>query len=321
VKIRRCGKLLAAVLLIANFSARADQPSSCDRACLDDVVDRYLQALLTHDPTRAPLADTVRFTEDGQALKPGDGLWGTISGLGAYRHIIEDPHGDNVAFFGTVREGGDLTILALRLKVQHRKISEIESFLTRNQRLTVLGIPRLEAMTKPEEIWFATVPPEKRATRQQLIETANQYFSGLQNNDGHGVYPFADDCNRIENGLQTTNNPQPQPGVAVGAFNIWALGCKAQFESGFFRMVTRIRDRRFLIVDPERGIVFSFVFFDHSGTVPAVTLTTGQTMPMTIKTPLTWELAEAFKIEDGKIRRVEAALTRAPYGMKPGWPP
>jgi hypothetical protein len=35
--------------------------------------------------------------------------------------------------------------------------------------------------------------------------------------------------------------------------------------------------------------------------------------------PWTWELAEMFKIEKGKIRRIEAILERAPYGMNSGW--
>jgi hypothetical protein len=36
-----------------------------------------------------------------------------------------------------------------------------------------------------------------------------------------------------------------------------ALGCKAQFETGFFHFVTRIRDRRFAVVDEERGLVLA----------------------------------------------------------------
>ena len=46
-------------------------------------------------------------------------------------------------------------------------------------------------------------------SRAALIRTANMYFSGMQKNDGKGVYPFADDCDRIENGTQTTNRPTP----------------------------------------------------------------------------------------------------------------
>ena len=29
----------------------------------------------------------------------------------------------------------------------------------------------------------------------------------MQKNDGKGYYPFVDDCDRLENGMQTTNVP------------------------------------------------------------------------------------------------------------------
>jgi hypothetical protein len=32
-----------------------------------------------------------------------------------------------------------------------------------------------------------------------------------------------------------------------------------------------------------------------------------------------WEIAELFKIEKGKIRRIEAVLEQAPYGSTSGW--
>ena len=35
--------------------------------------------------------------------------------------------------------------------------------------------------------------------------------------------------------------------------------------------------------------------------------------------PWTWQIAELFKIEKGKIRRIEAVLHRCPYGMNSGW--
>lgn len=34
----------------------------------------------------------------------------------------------------------------------------------------------------------------------------------------------------------------------------------------------------------------------------------------------TWEVCEAFKIEHGLIRWIEAVFTQAPYGMRPNWP-
>jgi hypothetical protein len=78
--------------------------------------------------------------------------------------------------------------------------------------------------------------------------------------------------------------------------------CREQFESGqLFNVVSRIRDRRFVAVDRERGIVLAFGFFDH------------------VQINWTWQLAELFKIENGMIRRIEAVFHRCPYGMNSGW--
>ena len=83
--------------------------------------------------------------------------------------------------------------------------------------------------------------------------------------------------------------------------------------------MTRIRDRRFVVLDPERGLVLAFVFFDHAGNVPSVTLTDGRAVPIDVSQPWTWEIAELFKIENNLIRRIEAVIERAPYGMASGW--
>jgi len=99
-----------------------------------------------------------------------------------------------------------------------------------------------------------------------------------------------------------------------------AWSCQKQFESGLLHFVTRARDRRFLVVDRERGQALGFAFFDHAAgktrtfkTPDGRTVTTGPT------TPWTWEIAELFKIEKGKIRQIEAVLDHCPYGMGSGW--
>jgi hypothetical protein len=40
-------------------------------------VDRYLAALEANDPSRVPVTGDVRFTENGQELELGRGLWAT----------------------------------------------------------------------------------------------------------------------------------------------------------------------------------------------------------------------------------------------------
>ena len=144
------------------------------------------------------------------------------------------------------------------------QITEIEQAVIRN----VDAAKRVEAVGTPNAVFLQAIPEGQRMSRAKLIRTANMYFSGMQKNDGKGVYPFADDCDRIENGRQTTNRPtpagekRPDPTTATNYSAQWS--CLEQFKSGLLHFVTRIRDRRFVAVDQERGLVLAFGFFDHS---------------------------------------------------------
>ena len=91
-------------------------------------------------------------------------------------------------------------------------------------------------------------------------------------------------------------------------------------ETGYFAFVDRIRERRFPVIDPERGLVFAFAFFDHSGTVRDYSLTDGTPIRSAVERPFSWMIAEAFRIERGMITRIEALMTECPYGMRSGWP-
>jgi hypothetical protein len=150
------------------------------------------------------------------------------------------------------------------------------------------------------------------------------YFSGMQLNDGKGQYPFADDCDRIENGNRTTNaqgragQPRPDPKTASNYSGMWT--CREQFESGLLHFVSRIRDRRYVAVDEERGLVVAFVFFDHdAGASRTFQTPGGRTVTAGPTTPWTWHIAELFKVEKGLLHEIEAILERAPYGMVSGW--
>ncbi len=311
--------------------AAADPPpmghAQCDRACLQGMVDAYLAAVVAHDPHSLPLAPDVRYTEDGQQLALGDGFWGTASGAGVYKHYFLDPRAQQAGFYGVMKENGQNVILALRLKLKGKQISEIETMLSRTGLGTAgpNGSANLEAMGKPDDVWLADNPDH--ASREDIVRVANMYFSALQNDDGKGDYSFfADDCYRLESGMQTTKGPHPSPpppGMAAGAQrsgpNPMQLSCKGGFQTGTLQVVTRIRDRRFPIVDEQKGVAFSFAFFDHNAQVHDFVLPDGTKMHGGLQAPFTWEIAEAFRIDKGKIHVVEAVLSNAPYGMKGGW--
>ena len=296
--------------------ARAAATPACDRACLTDLLGAYLAALKAHDPSRLPLAEHVRFTENGVPLPLGDGAWRTVDEVGDYRLPFIDPEDGQAGLYGVVVEDGKPAHLMVRLKVEAGKIAEVETIVLRPQDNNGFGQPQ---EMKRRAAFYEDVPEAERLTKTQLAAVANAYFDTLQQNNGTVFAPFGADCNRIESGVQTTNNQAPPRVGRPDPAGIKKMGCEAQFKTGFFRFVTHIRDRRFLIADSQKGLVYAAAFFDHQGDLRDVKLTDGRVVPTQYDTPWTWQIGELFKVRDGKIHEVEALVMHAPYGLQDVW--
>jgi hypothetical protein len=284
-------------------------PLNCNRACLEGVIDQYLAAVVKHDPKGLPLSEDVVYTENAQVLKVGDGFWKTAEGLGNYKHIFADPEFGQVAMMGTMREAGGPILMSLRLRIELGRITEIESVYFKPGGGGPNNIAAVDA-GNAEDIWFKTIPPAQRLSRPEMIAIADAYFSGLQKNDGRGVngtgtYPFTNDCHRIENGSPTTNVPNVE-----GPF---ALDCMGQFKMGYYFVVQAIHNRRYPLVDAERGVVWAHCVFDQ-GTVNSGTLSDGRAYSYRgFNRPGSILVTEAFLIDGGKIRRVEMIGPAATY--------
>jgi hypothetical protein len=169
------------------------------------------------------LRHDVRYTENGQTLRLNDGLWETADGLSNYTMYLADPESGAAAFMGTVRESGREAMLALRLKVVGRKISEIEAVIARTSGTpSPFGVNYAEV--RPEPIFSQTLSPAQRRPREQMIAIANSYFAGLEQATGK-ITPFEPTCKRRENGSTTANNPEAKNAIAK-------LSCGAQFDTG-----------------------------------------------------------------------------------------
>ncbi len=298
------------------------QAGRCDRECLIGMSEQYLDALAAKDHKRLPLSNAnVKYTENGQRLLLGDGLWNSITARGTYKLHVADSTAGQIVTFATLRENGTPLIVAVRLKVDNRRIGEIETIVARSEG----GAKNLETLGQPREAFSRVTPAADRRPRADLVRVANMYFSGMQLNDGKATYPFGDDCDRLENGGKTTNapgrsgQPRPDPKTATGYSAMWS--CREQFESGLIHFVSRIRDRRYVAVDEERGLVVAFAFFDHdAGPSRSFVTPTGRKVTGAGPAqPWTWMIAELFKVEKGLLHEIEAILERVPYGMPSGW--
>jgi hypothetical protein len=280
------------------------------------LLDTYVNAVVAHDPARLPVARTITFTENGQQLPLGEGLWHTATGPGGYALKLADVERGQAVLMGTIREADTATILIVRLGVANRKVAEIETLVIRNRE----AAESLDHIGTLRSTWSEPVAATDRLSRAELVRIANGYFSGIERNDGKGDYPLAADCARLENGMVTAGDPALVSPRAAGRASGPQVGCREQFASGVFYYVTRIRDRRFVLVDAERGLAFAFAFFDNAGGDSRFgTLADGRRVEQGPAIPWTWQIAEVFKIERGLIGPVESVINQVPYGMGSGW--
>ena len=132
---------------------------------------------------------------------------------------------------------GPAVILAVRLKVDKGKVSEIETIVNRQGEL-FFSPPGVLA-TKDQD-WEGILPPAQRSTREYMNDAANKYFSGFSPNPEVEA-PFATPCDRWEGGVSTTTTTH---------------NCSPK---GFNMTHTH---RRFPVTDVEAGITAGFVNFN-----------------------------------------------------------
>jgi hypothetical protein len=302
--------LLVALSVGCIATASAAAPDPCNRACLKDLASSYVAALVAHDPSKVPLASDLKFVENVTPKKPGEGLWKTASeGPTTFAVYVPDPVAGQVGFIGMMKADGKPIELALRLKIRHGEIVEAEH---------LIAAPRdnvLANLRTPRPGLLAVVPKDERSSHAQLLKIGATYYEALVKGDG-SLSPFADDCERHENGMITTGSklmgsPDGSP----------KLGCKTQLDTKVMSYIKRIEPRRVWIADRETGLVFGLSQFRHpmkEDHVDIVGYPGVKSVPMKFK-PFDLPAAHIFKVQGGKIHEIEAMGFMAPYEAKTGW--
>lgn len=274
------------------------------------VLDRFLAALNARNPHALDWTAGAYHSENNVMLEIGDGVWGTIDRLGDYQLRFADEATGQVGYFGTVIEPIEESAFTLRLGVNTTgQIAECEMLIVR-QSDSGIKFENCRYWDKP----ILHTKPETPVARAEMVRLSDGYFDTLQRNDGTIHTKFHPDCNRVENGVQTTRNPEFAKIVPVSA-----LGCEEQFRMGNYRYDDDLRARRFPLVDEERGLVLAFGFIDHSGRLREYQLTDGRTVKSPVLRPHSFYISELFKIDDGMIEQIEANFITVPYRMPSPW--
>jgi hypothetical protein len=322
----------AALLIIGGCDSSPVQ-DACDRDCLGSMLDRYLQAVVAHDPAKAPLVVGFRQTENAISVAPGKGVWQSVTGLGKVQRRYFDPVSGQAGYYGTVMEGGETAIVTVRLRVENQALTEAEWYIARANDPGLAG-PRqpgrapanlhnpeyLEQNPPPQRV----VPAGERVDRATLARIVDSYYDAITSHD-RSVALVHEGCGRAENGSPApagaflppapprdgapAGPPAPATATATAADGqgpppgVGSRDCLAGLENFNLSMVAA---RRIPLIDEEAQIVLATGVFIRRPGSP------------TPRNMASWW----FVIDGGKIRTTYTAMFYPPPGLAvPNWPP
>jgi hypothetical protein len=306
------------MLLTGVFTSCSTTPKAPDRNGLVSLMEQYLNALAKHDPTAAPIAEDAKFVENTVVTPIGKGLWETATGGPTqFRIFVPDTVAGQIAFMGVIEENNKPVILGARLKIVEGKITEIDHLVIHSD-----GKPLNPNMSQVRQSFLETVAPGERVPREEMLNIADSYYTALTGENGK-LAPFADECQRRENGSITANDHTQTPEEAAkDDFSVFRkMNCTDQLNTGVMSYITDINRRRFIAVDEIKGLVFVYSIFVHNGEPKVMKIigVPGITERANNYGPFDLPAAHVFKIRAGKIYDIEAIGYVAKHGIKNGW--
>src|SRR5690242_2184617 len=112
------------------------QTPACDARCLEQIAEAYRAAYLAHDPRQGPFAARVRYTENNVEMPFPDGTWDTVTEEVGPALVLSDPQLGTIGIYTAIRQRAVPGFLAVRLKIENRKITEVEHVISTRRNLS-----------------------------------------------------------------------------------------------------------------------------------------------------------------------------------------
>jgi hypothetical protein len=267
----RLSKLVVLAIALIALSGLASA-TTCDRACLLEQAKQFNANMLAHTPGKIPLAPNAQIRENTKAITLAESKWSSVKQIRSQGVYADAVKGNVIEHVAAETSDGKTVYIGTRLKVADGKITEVE--------INFDDRPNVNAknLVPYDPIFNTIVPPEERATREQLEQIITRYFQGLTDHK-----PIEADydprCDRYHSGNRVTHNPQN------GVEESGDVGCyEANLGPKPWGPAT---ETRIALVDPERGIVigYSILYYGNSDR--------------------RMQINEVFKILDGRVRLID----------------
>jgi hypothetical protein len=294
------GSALAMAVFTSGAAGLVQAKPACDRACLTGFADTYFKALIDNHASIVPLAPNVKVTLNGQALKLDQAFWDGAERTLYRWDIVNEQLGDVASEAVVLNADGSKTMYMARLKVLNGKITEVETIKANKGEADRLWDP--DNLTAVSPALQLSIREADQDSYYALVAAAESYWRAFQTNGTDTYHPanLMPDARRFENGVQTTGL------VRNGVYASASEG----FDKGRFKG-RNLWDRRYPVVDTERGIVLSIVRFGiKDGMKSESTATANDRL-----------VAEFFCVKSGKIQEIHAVLFNLPDAKPTGWEP
>ena len=246
--------------------------TGCTRASLLAAADKYVDALKKGNPSILPLVSQPKYIERRKEVPLGQGIWKAPLVVDFYRTLADVEICETYTEIISAKNTPQY-VIGTRLKIVDGKIAEIESLVSdKNDWLFNADDYLKYSSTEKWDI----LSPDKRSDRQTLIKVASDYFDIFTDYSNFPKVPWGTPCVRIEGGMYTNRNNDPNPSCTVGVP-----------KGGGVPMT----NRRY-IVDLDMGSVVGQVDFGGEKGL--------------------WD-AHTFRLENGKLRYVHV-ITLCPNG-------
>jgi hypothetical protein len=319
----------AALVVVGGYAAPSYGQANCNRECLRSALDRYLEAVVTKNPGKAPLAVGIRQTVNALNIATGRSVWQSVTALGEVQRKYYDPVTGQAGFYGTLKEGAETPIVTIRLRIENREITEAEWYVARANDPGMNG-PRQPGaapanLHNPEYLGQnpppqRVVPAGKRVDRAALVRIVESYFDAITSHD-HTVALVHEGCSRAENGSPAPagaflppappranqgGGPGPAPPAPAAGARSGAAGGSGGCLNGIENFnAALVAARRIPLVDEEAQIVMATGVFIRKPGSP------------TPRNSASWW----FVIDDAKIKVTYTAMFYPPPELAvPNWP-
>ena len=238
--------LLFSIVLVNTATVLAS--SECSRAGLQEITDKYLDALKKGSPSLMPLNEKAKYIENRKEIPFGEGVWEEPLSIDFYRSLLDV---DSCQSYTEIihANGTHPYVIGTRLKIEDGKISEVESLVSDDNDWLFNAADYLKYSST--EKWDI-IPADKRMDRNALIQVASDYFDIFQDYSAFDKVPWGIPCVRIEGGMYTNPKNDPDPSCTVGVP-----------KGGGVPMTNR-----HYLVDVDMGAVVGFVDFGGANGLP-----------------------------------------------------